>query len=152
MGFAFDRLGVRVPAIAISAYTAAGQVINTLAHHGSLISTLTEKYDLQPITNRDRGAPTLDVAITLDQPRPAASWPQTHPQYTPPNPESADPVPVGDDDRPLSPPGRGLMGLLAAHKGVTDAAPVTYRQAHAFIEQHGKDLFGPSATAPPTGG
>jgi hypothetical protein len=35
------------------------------------------------------------------------------------------------------------MGLLAAHEGVTDAPPVTYRQAHAFIEQHGQDLFGP---------
>jgi phospholipase C len=144
MGFEFDRLGVRVPAIAISAYTATGRVINDPMHHGSLISTLTTKYELEPLTDRDRGAPTLDLAVTLDQPRPSATWPQTHPQYTPRNPESGDPVAAGDDDRPLSPPGRGLMGLLAAHKGITDAIPVTYRQAHAFLEQHGKGLFGPT--------
>ncbi|KRE21853.1 alkaline phosphatase family protein [Agromyces sp. Soil535] len=152
MGFAFDRLGVRVPAIAVSAYTAAGQVIHEPMHHGSVISTLTAKYDLEPLTNRDRDAPPVDVAVTLEQPRPATSWPQTHPQYTPRNPESSDPVPNGDDDRPLSPPGAGLMGLLAAHQGVTDAPPVTYRQAHALIEQHGTDLFGPPESVPATGG
>lgn len=143
MGFRFDRLGLRVPAIAISAYTAAGQIVNDPVHHASVISTLTGKYDLEPLTDRDRNAPTLDLAVTLQQARPAASWPQTHPQYTPRNPESEDPVPTGDDDRPLSPPGRGLLGLLAAHAGVTDPLPVTYRQAHAFIEQHGRGLFGP---------
>lgn len=143
MGFRFDRLGLRVPAIAISAYTAAGQIVNDPVHHASVISTLTGKYDLEPLTDRDRNAPTLDLAVTLQQARPAASWPQTHPQYTPRNPESEDPVPTGDDDRPLSPPGRGLLGLLAAHAGVTDSLPVTYRQAHAFIEQHGRGLFGP---------
>jgi phospholipase C len=143
MGFTFDRLGVRVPAIAISAYTAAGQVINRPMHHGSVISTLTTKYGLEPLTDRDRDAPTLDLAVTLDQPRPASAWPQTQPQYTPRNPESGDPVASGDDDRPLSPPGRGLLGLLAAHKGITDEPPATYRQAHAFLEEHGQDLFGP---------
>ncbi|MCD2443090.1 twin-arginine translocation signal domain-containing protein [Agromyces sp. SYSU K20354] len=144
MGFAFDRLGLRVPAIAISAYTAAGRVINDPMHHACVISTLTTKYDLEPLTARDRGAPTLDLAVTLTEPRPASAWPQTHPQYTPRNPESSDPVPTGDDDRPLSPPGRGLLGLLAAHKGVSDATPATYRQAHAFLEQHGAGLFGPA--------
>ena len=44
------------------------------------------------------------------------------------------------------------MGLLAAHQGVTDAPPVTYRQAHALIEQHGTDLFGPPESVPATGG
>lgn len=142
MGFGFDRLGLRVPAIAISAYTPAGTVVNALHHHGSLISTLTGKYRLEPLTARDADAATIDDAVTLDAPRQPGSWPHTLAQYTPPNPE-ADPVPSGQDDRPLSPPGRGLMGLLGAHAGTDDPQPKTYRQAHEFLEKHGRGLFGP---------
>lgn len=67
-GFGFDRLGVRVPAIAISAYTGRNTVIN-----------------------------------------------DTHPPYIPINPEAAGPGP-GDEDRPLSPPGIGLVGLLSVKR------------------------------------
>jgi hypothetical protein len=35
------------------------------------------------------------------------------------------------------------MGLLGAHAGTSDPLPTTFRQAHEFIEQHGKGLFGP---------
>ena len=142
MDFTFDRLGLRVPAIAISAYVQAGSVVNSPVHHGSVISTLCGKYDLPSLTARDAGAPTIDDAIRLTEPRQPGTWPHTQSQYTPPNPES-DPVPPGEDDRPLSPPGRGLMGLLAAHAGTTDPLPKTFRQAHDFIEQHGRGLFGP---------
>lgn len=142
MDFTFDRLGLRVPAIAISAYTAAGSVVNSAAHHGSVISTLCGKYQLPSLTERDAGAPTIDDSITLTTPRQPGTWPHTQAQYTPTNPES-DPVPAGQDDRPLSPPGRGLMGLLAAHAGTSDPLPKTYRQAHDFLEQHGRGLFGP---------
>ena len=41
--FAFDRLGVRVPALAISAYTAPGTVINAQMHHAAVIRTLCER-------------------------------------------------------------------------------------------------------------
>ncbi|MDR5701439.1 alkaline phosphatase family protein [Agromyces aerolatus] len=143
MDFTFDRLGLRVPAIAVSAYTAAGTIVHDAVHHGSLISTLTGKYDLEPLTKRDDGAPTIAGAVTLDTPRPATDWPHTHPQYTPRNPEAADPVPEGHDDQPLTPPGRNLMGLLKAHAGTDDALPKTWREAHAFVERHGIGLFGP---------
>ena len=36
MGFTFDRLGARVPAIAVSAYTRAGTIIHDEMHHGSV--------------------------------------------------------------------------------------------------------------------
>jgi phospholipase C len=142
MDFTFDRLGLRVPVIAISAYVPAGSVINSPAHHGTVISTLAKKYQLKSLTARDADAPTLDDALTATEPRQPSTWPHTLSQYTPRNPES-DPVPPGDDDRPLSPPGRGLMGLLGAHAGTSDPLPTTFRQAHDFIEQHGKGLFGP---------
>jgi phospholipase C len=143
MDFTFDRLGLRIPAIAISAYTGAGTIVHDAVHHGSLISTLTGKYGLDPLTKRDDGAPTIAGAVTLGSPRPVSDWPQTHPQYTPRNPESDDPVPEGHDDRPLTPPGRNLMGLLKAHAGTDDPLPKTWREAHAFVEKHGRGLFGP---------
>jgi phospholipase C len=143
MDFGFDRLGVRVPAIAISAYTAKGSIINEQMHHGSVIATLCDKYGLDPLTARDDGAPTIQNAVNLGSPRQPATWPQTQSPYLPPNPESADPVPGGDDDRPLSPPGIGLVGMLIAHYGGDESrVPHTYREAFNEIDKHGRGLFG----------
>lgn len=143
MGFGFDRLGVRVPALVISAYTPAATVINDPMHHGSVISTLCERHGLDPLTKRDDGAPTLKNAITLTTPRDPSTWPTTFPHYVPANSESADPVPAGDDDHPLSPPGVGLMGLLVAKYGAPgESEPRTYREAWSLVQKHGKGLFG----------
>ncbi|WP_243064666.1 alkaline phosphatase family protein [Humibacter sp. RRB41] len=143
MDFAFDRLGVRVPALAISAWTARGHVINETMHHSSVMATLEKKYGLASITDRDKGAPTIDNAVTLRSPRQPAMWPQTHPQWVPPNPEASAPVPGGDDDRPLSSPGVGLLGMLIAHYGGDESrVPRTYREAYELIKVSGKGLFG----------
>ncbi len=82
-GFGFDRLGVRVPAIAISAYTEANTVISSQAHHGTVIRTLCEKYDMPFLTERDKTAPDLSVALNLDEPRDPKTWPVTVPRPTP---------------------------------------------------------------------
>ena len=37
----FDRLGLRVPAIAVSAYSRAGTISHDEMHHGSVIATLS---------------------------------------------------------------------------------------------------------------
>lgn len=143
MDFTFDRLGVRVPAIAISAYTARNTIIHEEMHHSSVIATLSRKYGLKHLTERDRTAPTIYNAINLTQPRQPQDWPDTHPQYVPKNPESSDPVPKGDDDRPLSPPGSGLMAMMVAKYGNPgDPVPRTYREAFNYIQQKGLGLFG----------
>jgi len=49
--FAFDRLGVRVPAILISPWVAAGTVINETFDHASIPATVTEFLQL-PAANR----------------------------------------------------------------------------------------------------
>jgi len=74
--FHFERLGVRVPAIVVSAYTKAGQVIGsdpgegtTVYDHSSIPATLAKRFQLKTLTDRDRAAHTLDVAVTLDDPR-----------------------------------------------------------------------------------
>jgi phospholipase C len=143
MGFRFDRLGVRVPAIAVSAYTAKGQIVNDPMHHGSVIATLAEKFDLEPLTARDAGAPTLANAITLTTPRDPALWPQTVAQYVPANPEGGSHVPDGQDDRPLSPPGVGLVGMLIAKYGQAgDTVPSSYKEAYELLMKRGKGIFG----------
>jgi phospholipase C len=142
MGFAFDRLGVRVPAIAISAYTARNTIINEEMHHGAVISTLTKKHKLKPLTARDKDARTIDNATNRSSPRQPGTWPDTHPQYLPANPEAQAPAP-GDEDRPLSPPGIGLMGLLVAQYGEPgEAVPRTYAEAYDLVMRTGDGLFG----------
>jgi phospholipase C len=142
MGFTFDRLGVRVPAIAISAYTARNSIINDPMHHGSVIATLTKKFRLRHLTARDRDAPTIDNAINLKTPRQPQDWPDTTPQYVPNNPESSDPVPNGADDQPLSPPGAGLMAMLVARYAPGEPIPRTYREAFTLVTRYGLGLFG----------
>ena len=53
--FDFRKLGVRVPAIAISAYTQAGTVINTPVHHAAVIRTLRRKYGIAAPLRARRG-------------------------------------------------------------------------------------------------
>ena len=74
--FAFDRLGVRVPAVVVSAYTQKGAVIGTDAtnvatrfDHTSIVATATKLFGLRHLTKRDENANTLDIALNLETPR-----------------------------------------------------------------------------------
>jgi phospholipase C len=74
--FLFDRLGVRVPALVISAYTAKGTIIGnspddpaTVFDHSSVLATVEKRFGLKPLTARDKAANTLEVALNLDAPR-----------------------------------------------------------------------------------
>jgi len=74
--FNFDLYGVRVPTIVISAYTQKGTVIGTdpkepttIFDHTSILATVEEKFNLPPLTARDKVANKLDVALNLDAPR-----------------------------------------------------------------------------------
>lgn len=146
MDFTFDRLGCRVPAIVVSAYTKRGTVFNEQMHHGSVISTLSQQYGLEPLTRRDASAPTLFQALNQTKPRPASDWPQTMPQYTPPNPEAVPPHPgLANENHPLSTPARGLIGLLYARFGTEaekKSEPATYADAYNALQKYGTGLFG----------
>ena len=76
-GFDFTTLGLRIPAIAISAWTPNGAVVNTPMHHAAVIRTLCSKYGIAPLTDRDRdpGGGDLRAAVSLSTPRPASAWP-----------------------------------------------------------------------------
>jgi len=142
MGFAFDRLGCRVPAILVSAYTEAGTIIHDEMHHGSLIATLNRLHGLEPLTRRDATANNVFNAINLTAPRQPYEWPSTHPQYLPPNPESVPEPHEEHKHRPLSTPAQGLLGLLLARYEPQSPIPDTFGEAYEQLVKHGKGLFG----------
>jgi phospholipase C len=85
MGFAFDRSGLRVPAIAISAWIGERTVIHDEYRHTSVIRTLRERWPLgAPLTARDRAARDIAPVLTLDRPRDPDGWPEVTPRPVPP--------------------------------------------------------------------
>lgn len=63
-GFAFDRLGIRVPAIVVSAFTERETVITETFHHTAFLRTMRERFSLgAEFTPRDGSAPTLSSAF-----------------------------------------------------------------------------------------
>jgi phospholipase C len=142
MGFAFDRLGCRVPAIVISAYTWAGTVINDQMEHGSVAATLGRLHGLAPLSRRDASANDILGAVNLDKPRQPALWPDVHPAYVPPNPEAVPAPQVQFTGRPLSSPAEGLLGLLLAKYEPDAPIPRNYGDAYDVLVKHGQGLFG----------
>lgn len=138
LGFAFDRLGVRVPAIAISAYTQENTIVNRPMHHAALIRTLCNKYNLPLLTERDRGAPDLSDAINLDTPRDPSTWP------TPvPRPPALHP-PGRLEDRPPNDLEKTIVGLAIARFGPLTSAtaiPQTVGEAQTLLRTLVGDAF-----------
>lgn len=71
--FAFDRLGVRVPAVLVSPYIEAGTIVDTIFDHSSLIATarklFLQNWETTFLTERDRAANTFEAVMTRDVPR-----------------------------------------------------------------------------------
>ena len=122
---------------------AAGTIIHDEMHHGAVIATLSRLHGLKPLTRRDPDANDLFNAVNLDAPA-SVSWPSTTPQYIPPNPQTEAPHPGhAHKDKPLSPPARGLLGLLLAKYGSPDdQEPETYADAYELLHRYGVGLFG----------
>ncbi|MFG2824745.1 alkaline phosphatase family protein [Kitasatospora sp. NPDC048365] len=99
-GFRFDRLGIRVPAVAVSAWAPGQTVVTDLHHSTSLIRALRERWSLgAPFSGREATAPDLGAALSLRTPRDPADWPEVHPR----------PVPAFTEA--VLPPDRPLCGL-----------------------------------------
>jgi len=73
--FAFDRYGVRVPAVIVSPHIRPGTRLRATPgsqpfDHTSVIATLRARFDLgAPLTQRDAGAPTLAALLAADGPQ-----------------------------------------------------------------------------------
>jgi phospholipase C len=76
MGFRFDRSGLRVPTLAISAWVDPRTVVNQEFRSTSVIRTLRERWSLGgPLTQRDAAAPDIAPILSRTTPRPAEEWP-----------------------------------------------------------------------------
>jgi phospholipase C len=84
-GFKFDRLGVRVPAVLVSAYVEPGTIVDTTLCHASMIRTISEKWQLGHLTERDRAAASLGETFNRSIPRARAQWPTVKPRAIPPD-------------------------------------------------------------------
>ncbi|HTU82267.1 MAG TPA: alkaline phosphatase family protein [Candidatus Acidoferrales bacterium] len=145
MGFTFNRSGMRVPAIAISAWIPQRRVVTQEYRHTSLIRTMRERWSLgPPFTARDASAAGLAPILSLDTPRAPEQWPAVTPQ----------PVPAFDTallppDLPLSVLGKAIFfGILAFEKSLGAKVPtispdavVTGAQAQEIIRNMAFDIF-----------
>lgn len=150
MGFTFDRLGLRVPTLMISAYTRSGTIVNAEMHHSDVVRTLTQRHGLPHLSNRDKTGTSILNGVNLATPRQPALWPDVHASYVPPNPEAQAGKKPHEvfPDRPLTPPARGMLGLLLAKYDPTAALPLTYADAYAALVTHGTGLFGVTDPGP----
>ena len=77
-GFPFNRAGVRIPVLAVSAYIRPNTIVNDTMLSTSVIATLRHKWNLgAPLTQRDATSPLLTPVFNLRKPRPASEWPVT---------------------------------------------------------------------------
>jgi phospholipase C len=120
MGFKFDRLGVRVPAIAISPWIDERTVVNDVYRSTSVIRTMRERWGLgEPLTARDADAPDIAPLLTRDEPRAPEDWPDLAPHEVPEFDEALVPR-----DAPLSPLAKAVFhGYLALVKSLGASAP-----------------------------
>ncbi len=127
-GFAFDRSGVRVPALAISPWIPEQTVVNDEYRNTSIIRTMRERWALgAPFSARDAIAPDIAPVLSLDEPRAPEDWPDVSAQAVPQFDAARVPT-----DAPLRPMSRAaLSGLMALGKELGHAVPDTF---HAGIK------------------
>jgi phospholipase C len=120
MGFTFNRLGIRIPAIAISPWIPEKTVVSDTYRNTSVIRTLRERWNLGlPFTARDADAPDLSRVFTLDVPRQPENWPDVVARPVPAFDQSVLPL-----DAPLSPLAQAVtMGFLELVKQLGQTVP-----------------------------
>src|SRR6185295_14461409 len=72
--FSFDRLGVRVPMVMVSANIAANTIINNPMHHCSFLKTMQQKWGLTSLGPRQDSAPEFTEVFTSTA-RDLSTWP-----------------------------------------------------------------------------
>jgi len=120
MGFRFDRSGIRLPTVAISAYIDSRTVVNDEYRNTSLIRTLRARWPLgAPLTARDAVARDIAGDLTRDTPRPQEDWPEVTARPAPALKDAVVPL-----DRPLPPLGQYLLGSAIAIETARGGAAV----------------------------
>jgi phospholipase C len=119
-GFGFDRSGVRIPTLAISAWIPERTVVTDTYRATSLISTMRERWNLgSPLSGRDATARSFRSVLSLDTPRAQSDWPDVTARPVEPMPEPLLPL-----DAPLNGLGKALFGgVLALGKAMGASVP-----------------------------
>jgi len=136
MGFRFDRSGIRIPTLAVSAYIDPRTVVTGEYRNTSLIRTLQERFCLgPPLTGRDAVAADIAPILTRDTPRAQEDWPEVTARPVPPLLD-----PLVSMDQPLPPLGKYLLGAAIAldtmhtgHVPEIDPKTATGQQARAYM-------------------
>ncbi len=144
MGFRFDRAGMRVPTLAVSAYVDAQTVVTAAHRNTSVIATLRERWNLgPPLTGRDATAPSIAPVLTRTTPRAQEDWPEVAPQ---PVPQMADPLLALD--KPLPPLGQYLLGVAIAldtnytgHHARIDPKTATSNEANDYMNDRTARIY-----------
>ena len=111
-GFRFDRSGVRIPTLAVSAWIDPRTVVTDPFRSTAVIRTLRERWNLgDPLTARDAVAPDLAPILRRTAPRPASEWPRV----TAPRPGILARM-VEEAEHPLSRLEKDLVGEALAHE------------------------------------
>lgn len=137
MAFNFDRSGIRVPAVLVSAYLKKNTVINTTFEHTSVIKTLKEKFGFNYLTNRDEFNPTsLNNVFNLDSPRDRSTWPVTVPRPF---------KNYGDreffNNELLTGFQRGLVVIAMKHANLNEPVPQTVGDALEILQRVKQIMF-----------
>jgi phospholipase C len=151
MGFRFDRSGVRIPTVAISAWVDPRTVVSREYRSTSVIRTLRERWSLgPPLTGRDAVAADIAPVLNRATPRPPGEWPRFQ---VPPPPRHA-----GFVDSFLSPLpalGRDIFAAALAHeeaksgeKHTIDLARVSHWRARRHVGRFRHAAFAKSARPP----
>jgi phospholipase C len=136
LGFRFDRLGVRVPAVAVSAYIDQQSVVTREYQSTSVIATISDRWKLgAPLTARDAAAPVIAPVLSRGVPRAQEDWPEVRPR---PLPQQSDASAA--TDKPLPPLGKYILGAAMAldtretrHVPGLDPETATIRQAVDYL-------------------
>ncbi|HEX9827456.1 MAG TPA: alkaline phosphatase family protein [Flavobacteriaceae bacterium] len=90
MGFEFDRLGVRVPMVMVSANIQKNTIVNEVFEHTSFIKTMCKKWGMPHLTDRDAAAKSFEQVFS-------GSKRTDFPAIQEPNIPSIDPKSYNDD-------------------------------------------------------
>ena len=131
--FKFDRLGVRLPTLLVSPYIEPGTIVHTLFDHTSIIKTVTNRWNLPSLTERDKAASDLGQVLSLDQPR--VDFPEILPRPFQPVPRP--------EDEPLNDFQKGILALVAgveAMNRIDDTRSITEKVADLarLVESEGQ--------------
>jgi phospholipase C len=149
MGFRFDRAGVRIPTLAVSAYVDPKTVVTGPYRNTSLIATLRARWDLgPPLTDRDAGAPDIAPVLTRATPRPQEDWPEVTAQPVEPLQQGDPQVSQAPPDHPFPRLGQHLLGAAIAldafrneHIAGIDPKTATSQEALDYLNDRAASLY-----------